>query len=66
VTGARLFVGTATGQLQARSAATGALLWSRPGATAGSTPAVTGGRVCASGFTAVNGQPIEVVDQFRL
>jgi outer membrane protein assembly factor BamB len=31
VSGGRVFVATATGRLQARSAATGALLWSRPG-----------------------------------
>jgi outer membrane protein assembly factor BamB len=52
VAGGRVFVGTATGRLQARSAATGALLWSRPGATAGTPPAVTGGMVYSTGLEA--------------
>jgi outer membrane protein assembly factor BamB len=50
VAGGRVFVGTATGRLQARSTATGALLWSRLGATAGTVPAVTGGVVYSTGL----------------
>jgi outer membrane protein assembly factor BamB len=50
VAGGRLFVGTASGRLQARSAATGALLWSRPGATRETVPAVTGGVVYSTGL----------------
>ena len=50
VAGGRVFVGTATGWLQARSTATGALLWSRLGATAGTVPAVTGGVVYSTGL----------------
>jgi outer membrane protein assembly factor BamB len=49
VAGGRLFVGTAAG-LEARSTAIGALLWSRPGAAAGSAPAVTGGVVYSTGL----------------
>jgi outer membrane protein assembly factor BamB len=50
VAGGRVFVGTGSGRLQARSAATGALLWSRPGATAETVPAVTGGVVYSTGL----------------
>ena len=49
VAGGRVFAGTADGQLQARSAATGALLWSRPGASVLGAPSVTGGVVYALG-----------------
>jgi outer membrane protein assembly factor BamB len=49
VAGGRVFAGTDAGQLQARSAATGALLWSRPGATLTGEPAVTGGVVYSLG-----------------
>jgi len=42
VAGGRVFVG-AGGQLQARSAATGALLWSRAGGPGSGSPTVTGG-----------------------
>ena len=49
VAGGRVFAGTADGQLQARSAATGALLWSRPGASLLGAPSVTGGVVYALG-----------------
>jgi outer membrane protein assembly factor BamB len=49
VAGGRVFAGTAGGQLQARSAATGALLWSRPDGTLQSAPSVTGGMVYALG-----------------
>jgi outer membrane protein assembly factor BamB len=44
VAGGRVVVGSG-GQLQARSAATGALLWSRPSGTSWGSPAVTGGVV---------------------
>jgi outer membrane protein assembly factor BamB len=50
VAGGRVFVGTGTGRLQARSAKTGALLWSRPGG--GTVPAVTGGVVYTIGMEA--------------
>jgi outer membrane protein assembly factor BamB len=49
VAGGRVFAGTVGGRLQARSAATGALLWSRPGGTVLSAPSVTGGMVYALG-----------------
>ena len=48
VAGGRVFV-SAGGRLRARSAATGALLWSRPGASGGTAPAVTGGVVYSTG-----------------
>ena len=48
VAGGRVFV-SAGGRLQARLAATGALLWSRPGASGGTAPAVTGGVVYSPG-----------------
>ena len=54
VAGGRVFVG-AGGQLQARSAATGALLWSRAGGTSLGSPTVTGGVVYALGTE--NGAP---------
>jgi outer membrane protein assembly factor BamB len=50
VAGGRLFVGIQGGRLQARSAATGVLLWSRPGATRETVPAVTGGVVYSTGL----------------
>jgi outer membrane protein assembly factor BamB len=49
VAGGRVFVGTTTGQLQARSAATGALLWTRAGGSLSGAPAVTGGVVYSFG-----------------
>ena len=49
VAGGRVFVGTMTGQLQARSAATGALLWARAGGSLSGAPAVTGGVVYSLG-----------------
>ena len=49
VAGGRVLVGAANGQLQARSAATGALLWSRPGDPGWGSPTVTGGVVYALG-----------------
>jgi outer membrane protein assembly factor BamB len=54
VAGGRVLVG-AGGQLQARSAATGALLWSRAGGTSLGSPTVTGGVVYALGTE--NGAP---------
>jgi outer membrane protein assembly factor BamB len=48
IAGGRVFV-SAGGRLQARSAATGALLWSRPGAVE-APPAVTGGVVYSTGL----------------
>ena len=57
VSGSRVFVGTTDGRLQARSAATGALLWSRPGAVArpfygDAAPSVSGGVVYSVGVEA--------------
>jgi putative pyrroloquinoline-quinone binding quinoprotein len=49
VAGGRVFVGSSSG-LQARSSSTGALLWSRPGATVAGIPAVTGGVVYSAGL----------------
>jgi outer membrane protein assembly factor BamB len=49
VAGGRVFAGTGA-NLQARSASTGALLWSRPGGTVGVLPAVTGGAVYSIGL----------------
>ena len=49
VAGGRVFVGTMAGQLQARSAATGALLWTRAGGSLLGAPAVTGGVVYSLG-----------------
>ena len=47
--GGRVFAAIGA-NLQARSASTGALLWSRPGADFGSVPAVTGGVVYSIGL----------------
>jgi len=49
VAGGRVFAG-AGANLQARSASTGALLWSRPGGSFGVLPAVTGGVVYSIGL----------------
>jgi outer membrane protein assembly factor BamB len=49
VAGGRVFAGIGA-SLQARSASTGALLWSRPGGGFGSMPAVTGGVVYSIGL----------------
>jgi len=49
VAGGRVFAG-AGANLQARSGATGALLWSRPGGSFGVIPAVTGGVVYSIGL----------------